>query len=370
MSRGRQVAEARIFAFEIVIAVRFGNRAGRLAAIFLALGHPDAAVVAQRLGHQRQLGLVLAADGDAGRVNLRVAGIGEERALLVGAPGGGDVAALGVGGEEEDVAVAAGGQHHRVAGVRGDLAGDQVAHDDALGVAVDDHQVEHLRAREHLHRAEADLAAQRLVGAEQQLLAGLAARVEGARDLRAAEGAVGQQAAVFARERHALGHALVDDVHAHLREPIDVGLARAEVAALDRVVEQPVNAVAVVLVVLGGVDAALGGDAVRAARAVLEAEAFDLVAQLGQRGGGRGAGQAGADDDDVELPLVGRVDQLQVELVLVPLLRPAGRWVFWRRGSLQRLLSIAAEDRDRDGDVAEENQHRDDLLPRCPGTAR
>ena len=159
----------------------------------------------------------------------------------------------------------------------------------------------------------------RLISAEQQLLAGLAARVKSARDLRAAEGAVGQQAAVFAGEGHALRDALVDDVDADLRQPVDVGLARAEVAALDRVVEEPVDAVAVVLVILRGVDAALGGDGVRAARAVLVAEAFHLVAQLGQRGGGRGARQAGADDDDLVLPPVGRVDQLRFELVLVPL---------------------------------------------------
>jgi hypothetical protein len=77
---------------------------------------------------------------------------------------------------------------------------------------------------------------------------------------------------------------LVNDVDADLRQPIDVGLARAEIAALDRVVEKAVNAVAVVLVILGRVDAALGGDAVGAARAVLVAEAFDVVAQFGQRG--------------------------------------------------------------------------------------
>ncbi len=40
-----------------------------------------------------------------------------------------------------------------------------------------------------------DLPHQRLIGAEQQLLAGLAARVERARDLRAAERAVVEQAA-------------------------------------------------------------------------------------------------------------------------------------------------------------------------------
>ena len=133
----------------------------------------------------------------------------------------------------------------------------------------------------------ADLAFQRLIGAEQKLLAGLAARIEGARDLRAAEGAVGEQAAVFAGEGNALRHALVDDVDADLREAVDVGFAGAEIAAFHRVVEQAVDAVAVVLIILGGVDAALRGDGVRAARAVLEAEALHVVAQFGQRGGGR-----------------------------------------------------------------------------------
>ena len=83
---------------------------------------------------------------------------------------------------------------------------------------------------------------------------------------------------------------------AQLREPVDVRFARAVVAALDRVVEQAVDAVAVVLVVLRGVDAALRGDAVGAARAVLDAEVEDVVAQLAERGGGRRAGQPGADD--------------------------------------------------------------------------
>jgi hypothetical protein len=132
--------------------------------------------------------------------------------------------------------------------------------------------------------------------------------------------------AVLAREGHALRDALVDDRRADLREAVDVGLARAEVAALDRVVEQPPDGIAVVRVVLGRVDAALRGDAVRAARAVLEAEGVDVVAELGQARGRRAAGQPGADDDDPELALVGRVDQLHLEAVAVPLLlhRPAG----------------------------------------------
>ena len=76
-------------------------------------------------------------------------------------------------------------------------------------------------------------------------------------------------------------------------QPVDVGLARAEVAALDRVVEQAVDAVAVVLVVLGGVDAALRGDAsARGAGESWKQKHVDVVAELGQRRRGRAAGQA------------------------------------------------------------------------------
>jgi hypothetical protein len=117
-----------------------------------------------------------------------------------------------------------------------------------------------------------------------------------------------------------LGDALVDDVDADLGQPVDVGLARAVIAALDRVVEQAVDAVAVVLVVFRSVDAALRRDRVGPAGAVLKAKAVDLVAELSQRGRGRGAGETGADHDHAELALVGGVDQLQVEAVLVPLL--------------------------------------------------
>ena len=100
------------------------------------------------------------------------------------------------------------------------------AHDDAAGLAVDDDQLEHLVAGVHRDRAGRDLALQRLVGAEQQLLAGLAAGVEGARHLHAAERAVVEQAAVLAGEGHALRDALVDDVGADLGQPVDVRLPR------------------------------------------------------------------------------------------------------------------------------------------------
>ena len=165
-----------------------------------------------------------------------------------------------------------------------------------------------------------DLALERLVGAEQQLLAGLAAGVKRPLDLNAAERPGREQSAVFAGKRHALGDALVDDVDADLRQPVGVALAGAEVAALDRVVKQAVDAVAVVAIVLGGVDPALGGDRVGPARAVVIREAVHLVALLAQRGGRGRAGQPRANDQDRVLPPVGGAHQLHVEAALVPLL--------------------------------------------------
>ncbi len=220
--------------------------------------------------------------------------------------------------EEVAVPVAARREHDRVGEVARDLAGHHVADDDAARHAVDHDEIEHLGARVHLHLAEADLPLERLVGADEELLPRLPPRVERPRDLRAAEGAVPERAAVLAPERDALRHALVDDVVAHLGEAVDVRLAGAEVAPLHRVVEEAVDAVAVVLVVLGRVDAALRRDGVGAAGAVLVAEAGDLVAQLGEARGARGAREAGADHDELVLPLVRRVDELDGRLVPRP----------------------------------------------------
>ena len=320
-----EVAEAGVLALEVIVALALRDLLGtpRVAG---RLRNPDAGVVAQRFAHQRELRLVLAADRDAGRMDLREARVCEEGAALVGPPRRGDVRLHGVGREVVGRAVPAGREHDRVRGVRLDLARDQVAGDDPARLAVDDHEVEHLAAGEHAHGAGAHLPHQRLVRAEQQLLARLAARVERARDLRAAERSVVEHAAVLARERHALRDALVDDLHRQLREPVDVGLPRAVVAALDGVVEQAVDGVAVVLVVLRRVDAALRGDAVGAPRAVVDAVAVDVVAELGERRRRRRPGEPRAHDDDRVLALVRRVDELDLEPVAVPLLgQRAGR---------------------------------------------
>jgi hypothetical protein len=77
-----------------------------------------------------------------------------------------------------------------------------------------------------------------------------------------------------------LRDALVNDVDADFGQTIDVRFARPEVAAFDRVIEQAVNAVAIILIILCRVDAALRRDRVRAPGAVLIAETFDVIAEL------------------------------------------------------------------------------------------
>src|SRR5690606_34135097 len=86
-------------------------------------------------------------------------------------------------------------------------------------------------------------------------------------------------------------------------------------------VEEPIDAIAVVRVVLRGVDPALGSDAMRATRAAVDEESFDVVAELGERRGGGSAGEARADDDDVELAFVGGVHEPKLESPPVPFLR-------------------------------------------------
>ena len=117
------------------------------------LRHPDAAVVAQALAHQRELRLMLAAHRNAGRVDLREARVGEERAALVRAPRRRDVGVHRVGRQVVGRAVAAGGENHGVAHVALDLAGRQVADDDAARLAVDEDEIEHLAPREEPDRA-------------------------------------------------------------------------------------------------------------------------------------------------------------------------------------------------------------------------
>ena len=60
----------------------------------------------------------------------------------------------------------------------GDSAGGQIAHHDALGVAIDKHQIQHFVARIHGHSTLVDLLFQPLIATDEKLLAGLAAGIK------------------------------------------------------------------------------------------------------------------------------------------------------------------------------------------------
>ena len=113
-----------------------------------------------------------------GRVNLGEAGIGKSGSALVRTPDRRDIARFRVGRQVEDIAVTARSQHDRIGRMRFDFSGQQIARDDASRSSIHQHEVEHLVPRIHLHRFCADLAFQRLVRAQEQLLTGLPARVK------------------------------------------------------------------------------------------------------------------------------------------------------------------------------------------------
>src|ERR1019366_5246831 len=138
--------------------------------------------------------------------------------------------------------------------------------------------------------------------------------------LHSAEGPHIEQSAILARKRDTLGHALIDDVAADLRQAIDVRLTRTKISALNRVVEKAEDAVPVITVVRGGIDAALRGDRMCAARAVVERKAIDAVALLAERSSGRRPGEAGAHNHNGVLAAVGGIHQLHLEAALFPLL--------------------------------------------------
>src|SRR5207244_1392536 len=129
-----------------------------------------------------------------------------------------------------------------------------------------------------------------------------------------------QVAAVFARERNALRHALIDDVVGDFSEPINVRFAGTKIAALNRVVEQAVNAVAIVLIIFRRIDAALRCNRVRAPGRILKTKAFHPVTQFSEGRRGRSAGEAAADDYDLKFSPVVWTDQSRMVSMISPFL--------------------------------------------------
>ena len=220
---GGKVATARIAALEIVVALPVADLAEARARRVCASGTQTRPSLRSDSLNNGELRSMFAALRDAGGVNLRKAGIAERCATLVRPPDGRRVRPLRIGREIEDVAVPTPvAENDYFRGVRPDPPGREIPHDDAASAVVDHDEIQHLNTGNHRHAAETDLTLECLIGAEQELLSGLPARVERARDLRAAERAIREHTAVLARERHALGDALIDDRVADLREPMHV----------------------------------------------------------------------------------------------------------------------------------------------------
>src|SRR5581483_7057668 len=124
--------------------------------------------------------------------------------------------------------------------------------------------------------------------------------------------------------------------------------------------EEAIDAVAVVVIILGGVDTALRGDGVGAAGGILEAEALDVIAELGEGGCAGSACEAGADHDDGVLALIGRIDQLEAETMAIPsrFNRASGAFgIEWHVGSSE--CHEAGQDGDGNGAVPDADEQRD-----------
>src|SRR5438045_8771179 len=87
-------------------------------------------------------------------------------------------------------------------------------------------------------------------------------------------------------------------------QPVIVRLARTEIAPFDRVVKQSKNAVAVVLVILGGIDPALRRNGMGATRRILITKTFHAITKFAQSGRGRSACQPRPDHNDLKFAAI------------------------------------------------------------------
>ena len=130
--------------------------------------------------------------------------------------------------------------------------------------------------------------------------------------------AVVEESTIVAGEGYTLGNTLVDDAATDFSQTVDVGFAGTVVATFDGIAEKTFDAVAVVLIVLGCIDAALGSDGVCTAGGILNAEYVDIEAHGTQRSGSRGTGKACTHNNDVDFTLVGRVYKFLTGFVVGP----------------------------------------------------
>ena len=82
---------------------------------------------------------MLAADRNAGGMNLREGWIGKKSSPFVGAMSGRDIAAASIRREKKYVSISAGREHHGVGRVPVDCSRAQAARDDSLGLSLHNH---------------------------------------------------------------------------------------------------------------------------------------------------------------------------------------------------------------------------------------
>ncbi len=263
---------------------------------------------------------------DTCRVNLNVRRICKVSTLAEALNCCSTVATHSVGREEVGVAVTTGGDYHSVCRETLQFACNEVLGDDAACATVNDNHVLHLVTGVEFHLAGINLAHQRTVSTEQQLLTCLSLGIEGTAHLSTTERTVGEHAAILTCERHSLCHTLVDDIVRHLCQTVNICLASTVVTTLDSVVEQTINRVTVVLIVLCCVDTSLCCDRVSTAGRVLNAEVKHIEAHLAKRSGSTGTSQTCTNDDNVEFQFVLGVHQALVCFIISPFL---GHWAFW-----------------------------------------
>ncbi len=289
-----EVAILRIPLFEEVPAVALRDRL-RVTLVALSFRNPDTSTFpARRFRHEAQL--VFA--GNRRRVNLNELAVRVVAALLVERglrrPGAHDR----VGRLAEDGANAAGRDDDGVGGESADFHTAQVHRADAAADAVSvEHGGEKLPVLVFLYLALGFVAADLLVERVEKLLACGCAGERGAIVERAPEAAEIEQALGSAIEGNAHAVEQIDDARSGVAHGLNRRLVGEEVSTVDRVVEMLPGGIAFAFKVLGGVDATLRANRVRALYGD-DGEQVDLAAHLGDLDDGGEARQAAAHYDD------------------------------------------------------------------------
>src|SRR5713101_4444290 len=289
-----EVPVFRIPLFEEIPTVTLRNGFG-IALVARSLGNPDASTFAAgRFRHQAQLVF----SGNRRGVNLNKLAVRVVAALLVERGLRRPRAHDRIGRLAEDGANAAGRDDDGVSGEGAHFHAAQIHRADTAADALSvEHGRENLPVLVLLHLAFGLVAADLLVERVEKLLAGRRSGEGGAVVKRASKAAEVQQ--TFGRAIEGNAHAVeqIDDSGSGVTHGLDRRLVGEEVATINRVVEVLPGGIAFALQVLGGVDASLGADRVRALYGD-DGEQVNLTAHLGDLDDGGEARQAAAHNYD------------------------------------------------------------------------